>query len=214
MAQLLAALLEGLVFGMIIALIPGPIFFLIIQRTLREGRLIGFLCGLGAVQADAVYAIMSAIGLTAVSHYLLTYQSLITLMGGFFILFLGTKTFSRHIAMPVTQSNKNGFINAWLSTFALTMTNPVTILSYTAIFAGLGIGEDDFLTAVIFVVGVILGALCIVVLLVSFLHYFRSKLSPQAFTMINKIAGITLIGFGVAAIVRALLIILRNHTWM
>src|SRR5271168_167913 len=90
---LIIALLKGLVFGFTMAIIPGPIFFLIIQRTLNDGALIGFLCGLGAVTADVVYALIAAVGLTIVMQYLLTYQPIIVLLGGIFLLYLGTKTY-------------------------------------------------------------------------------------------------------------------------
>jgi threonine/homoserine/homoserine lactone efflux protein len=199
---LILALSKGVVFGGTVALIPGPIFFLIMQRTLHDGPWIGLLCALGAVMADALYAFIAAIGLTCISQALLSHQSYIALIGGIFLVYLGTKTISQSRMPPAKAFAQTGFFNAWLSTFFLTITNPVTIISYSIIFASLGIGTDDMVASCIFVVGVMIGALAIGMSLVGFLHYFRQKLSSSFLLYINKIAGTLLIAFGIVILLR------------
>lgn len=190
---------------MTMAIIPGPIFFLIVQRTLNNGPLIGLLCGLGAACADTVYALVAALGLTLISQFLLDYQSVISIAGGIFLIYLGITTFLRRVMYTrASDVQKNGLFNAWLSTFLLTLTNPVTIISYTVMFAGLGVGTASLLASLGLVAGVILGAFSIVVLLVGFLQYFSKKLAPEMLLVVNKIAGVILIGFGIMAIVRGL----------
>lgn len=206
MNSMILALTKGIIFGITMAMIPGPIFILIIQRTLNEGALIGLLCSLGAVTADMVFAIIAAIGLSFVLQNLIAHQSVITFVGGMFLIYLGLRTFYRMVNLPSASLSvaKKGYINAWLSTFLLTLTNPVTILSYTMIFAGLGIGPEHLAESLIFVCGAILGALSFAVALVGFFHNFHGKLSGKILTKINKAAGLFLIIFGVLAIARAL----------
>lgn len=206
MNLLIIALIKGLVFGITMAIIPGPIFFLIIQRSLSDGIITGFLCGLGAITADALYALTAAIGLTIVAHYLLAYQSIIVLFGGLFLLYLGFTTYNRRIE-PLAEKviSKNRGLSAWFSTFLLTLTNPVTIISYTVIFAGLDVTSASLATSLALVFGVILGALLVVMVLIGFLAYFRGKISLYTLSVINKIAGVLLTCFGIAAVGRGLI---------
>ncbi len=203
---LLFAFLKGLVFGITMAAIPGPIFFLIIQRTLSDGARIGLACGLGAITADTVYALIAAIGLSFIMQFLITYQILITSAGGLFLLYLGITTMYRKPSYQTTVVQNNKLITAWFSTFLLTLTNPVTVISYCIIFAGLGIDAVQHNRGAIFslVAGLITGAACVVLVLVGSLLYFRQKLSTSTIRTINKAAGIILIVFGITAILRSI----------
>jgi len=198
--------LKGLVFGFTMAAIPGPIFFLIIQRTLTNGPLAGLFCGLGAVTADTVYALVAVLGLSFVMQLLISYQMWLMLVGGLFLLYLGVSTFRRTITTSTQVLQDKNLVSLWLSTFLLTLTNPVTIISYCVLFAGLGIGAADnmLISTLTLVSGVIVGALSVVIMLISFLSYFGKNLSPYALKLINKTAGVLLVGFGTAACVRSL----------
>lgn len=208
MNSIVVALLKGMALGFTMAAIPGPIMFLIIQRTLNDGALIGFLCGLGAVTADAFYALVAAIGLTMISYYLLTFQPYIVATGGIFLLYLGATTYLRTVTSLNTNVGKNhNAFQAWFSTFLLTLTNPVTIVTYSIIFAGFDAGSNSLVSSLAIVLGVILGALTIPIIIISVLSYFHQQISLRTLTLINKIAGILLTFFGVAAIVRSMMIL-------
>ena len=202
MNTIVTVLLKGLAFGVTMAMIPGPIFFLIVQRTLAEGAATGFLCGLGAVTADATYALVAAIGLTFIMKFLLSYQALLSLLGGLFLIYLGIITFFQQPSEEQVDVKDTRLVSAYFSTFFLTIANPVTILSYCIMFAGLGIesASQNFLTAVSLVLGVILGSMFVISLLVIFLRRFKKQLSNKTLILICKSAGIILIGFGIAAI--------------
>lgn len=209
MSILLSAFFKGLVFGATMAAIPGPIFFLIVQRTLSDGVFTGLACALGAVAADVVYALIAIIGLTFIMQFLLSYQLLLSIIGGLFLLFLGTKIFFRTVSIQTIENEKNNskLLASWLSTFLLTLANPVTIISYCVIFAAMGINEqnNDISAGLSLISGVILGALSIVITLISFLSVFREKLTTELLIYINKAAGIILIGFGIGALFRGFL---------
>ncbi len=143
--ELLGTLFLGLVIGFSIAAPVGPIGVLCIRRTLAEGRSVGFLSGLGAASADAVYGCVAAFGMTSVSGFLVDQQLWLRLVGGVFLLYLGLRTFrerptEREAVTGV--ASYGGLAGAYASTFFLTLTNPSTILSFAAIFAGLGLAGE------------------------------------------------------------------------
>ncbi len=133
---------RGLLLGLLIAAPVGPIGVLCIRRTLASGALVGTLSGLGAATADALYGAVAAFGLTAVSRALVAGQTWMALVGGAFLLWLGVQTLlgagkPREEARPALQGE--GLASAFASTLALTLTNPMTILSFGAVFAGMGL---------------------------------------------------------------------------
>ncbi len=156
-------LLKGLLVGFVIATPVGPVGVLCVRRTLVHGRLAGFISGIGAASADAVFGVIAGFGLTFVSDLLLDYQDWLRLGGAGFLLYIGISMF---IADPLnaTQSQQRdpeGLIAGYASAFALTITNPITILAFVAIFAAIGFNgrEANLGRAVILVIGVWLGSL-------------------------------------------------------
>src|SRR3989344_6339612 len=153
-------LIKGLIIGFSIAAPVGPIGLLCIQRTITYGRTSGLLTGLGAATADGLYGAVAAFGLTIISNFLVGQQFWFRLIGGVFLLYLGIKTFlSKPAEKTVTESHK-GLFSDYLSTVFLTLTNPTTILSFVAVFAGLGLGSMNGNTssAILMVAGVIVGS--------------------------------------------------------
>jgi len=158
----LAFLLKGLLVGIIIALPAGPVGVLCIRRTILHGRLAGFVSGLGAASADAVFGIVAGFGLTVVSDVLLDYQNWLRLGGAGFLLYIGISAFTADpLKGTQRQRDPESLIADYASAFALTLTNPITILAFLAIFAGIGFsGKEATLGhAGILVLGVWLGSL-------------------------------------------------------
>ena len=195
--------LKGIILGFSIAAPVGPIGVLCIRKTLQFGRSSGFFSGLGAASADAVYAIIAAFGLTIVSNFLLAGQFWLRLIGGLFLLYLGWKTF---VAKPALQSKDvphTTLLNDFVSTFFLTATNPMTILSFLAIFAGLGLSniQGDYTQSSALVLGVFLGSGIWWLILSEGVTLFRKKVSQNVMIWINRIAGLIILGFGIGATV-------------
>ncbi len=198
----LTFLLEGLVIGFSIAAPVGPIGVLCIRRTLAEGRLSGIVSGLGAATADAVYGCVAAFGLTLISNILINQQAWLRLIGGLFLCYLGIKTFLAKPAKRAALAKGNGIPGAYISTLILTLTNPMTILSFAAIFAGLGLADTDgdFVSAGALVLGVFIGSLLWWLILSGSVGVFREKLNPQGMKWINRVSGSIITGFGLAAL--------------
>ncbi len=195
-------LLRGLLIGFSIAAPVGPVGVLCIRRTLAEGRAIGLVSGLGAATADAIYGCIAGFGLTFISSLLISQQLWLRLMGGVFLCYLGFKTWRAKPTDQAASATGHGLIGAYTSTFFLTLTNPMTILSFAAIFAGLGIASanGNYLSASVLVVGVFIGSALWWLILSGGVSLFRSKITPQRLHWLNQISGLIIIGFGLIAL--------------
>ncbi len=199
-------IVRGFILGFAIAAPVGPIGLLCIQRTLNQGQLVGLASGLGAATADAFYGAVAAFGLTIVSAFLIEQQFWLALVGGLFLCYLGVRTFlvqPRGSARP--NSEAKGIGGAYMSTFLLTITNPMTILAFVAIFAGAGLATagGDALAAAWMVVGVFLGSAAWWFLLSGGVALLRSHINATVLLWVNRAAGAILVIFGVLAIGRA-----------
>ncbi|MEA5498878.1 LysE family translocator [Limnoraphis robusta] len=192
--------LKGLLVGFSIAAPVGPIGVLCIRRSLTYGKKTGFISGLGAATADAMYGCIAGFGLSLVSNFLVSQQVLFKIFGGLFLCYLGWKTFLEKPATEAATSNQ--IAGAFASTFFLTITNPMTILSFLAIFAGLGLATaNHYLDAVILVLGVFIGSASWWLLLASGVSLFREKFSDRTLKAVNQISGVIILGFGMIALV-------------
>lgn len=195
--------LKGLVIGFSIAAPVGPIGLLCIRKTLLQGMSAGIASGLGAAAADAIYGSIAAFGITVIAEFLLEQQVLLKLVGGGFLCFLGYKSFTAEPHNSSLQVKNTGIFKAFFSTFLLTITNPMTILSFAGIFAGLGIGSaaNDRLGAVQMVAGVFAGSLLWWFVLSGCISAFRERVDERNLGLINKVSGLIIILFGVMAII-------------
>lgn len=198
-------LLRGILIGFSIAAPVGPIGVLCIRRTLADGRLIGFVTGLGAATADFTYGCVAGFGLTAVSSFLLGQRLWIHLLGGLFLCYLGAHTFlARPSERPAAPGAFDlGLGSAYVSTVFLTLTNPATILSFAAVFAGLGVASTggDYSAAGALVAGVFLGSALWWLILSSGVAALRARVGERWLVWVNRVSGGILLGFGCLALV-------------
>ncbi|MCB0238318.1 MAG: LysE family transporter, partial [Anaerolineae bacterium] len=184
---------RGVAIGLAIAAPVGPIGVLCIRRTLAEGRLAGFVTGLGAATADTVYGAVAAFGLTAVSAFLVSQQDWLRLIGGAFLLYLGIRTFlTRPMPQTAVRDDKSSRTLAgdYASTFLLTITNPLTIISFAAVFAGLGLGSgyDDLGSALLLVAGVFTGSALWWLLLSGGVSLLRGRITENGLRWVNRVS--------------------------
>ncbi len=191
--------LKGLLIGFSIAAPVGPIGVLCIRRTLNDGRASGLVSGLGAASADALYGSVAGFGLVFVSDFLVSQQIWLHLIGGIFLLTLGMRTLLSKPGEQAARSRGSGLLGAYASTFILTLTNPMTILSFAAIFAGLGLAgaDGDYLSAAILVLGVFLGSGLWWLLLSGGVGLFRNRFEERGLLWVNRVSGVIITGFGV-----------------
>lgn len=199
----LSFLLRGIVLGLAVAAPVGPIGVLCIRRSLAEGRTVGFAVGLGAATADATYGAVAGLGLTVVSAFLVDQQAWLRLVGGVFLCYLGLRTILSRPAERAAGDERRGggLLGAYASTFFLTLTNPTTILSFAAIFAGVGVGAEAGDSSVVLLVGgVFLGSALWWLILSTGVGLFRNKLGPRGMRAVNVVSGTAILVFGLAAV--------------
>ena len=199
-------LIRGFVLGLTIAAAVGPISLLCIRRTLAEGRLVGLVSGMGVATADATYGAIAAFGLTAVTDVLVDWRRLLGLVGGLFLLWLAWRTV-RSVpgeAARAANGERRGLPGAYLSTLGLTLTNPMTILSFAALFVGLGVTGGDAAGATLLTLGVFAGSAAWWVVLVTVVGAVRSRLTPTGMRRINIASGALIGAFALVALATAL----------
>jgi threonine/homoserine/homoserine lactone efflux protein len=200
-------LLTGAVIGFSVAAPVGPIGILCIQRSLSTGRASGIVSGLGAASADAFYGSLAAFGLTAVSVLLVSEKYWIQLLGGLFLLYLGIRTgFLSRAEQQMPAAEGGGWFRDYSSTMVLTLTNPLTILFFTAVFAGLGVAGTggDLLSAGALVLGVFAGSALWWVILASAVDALRGRFNPARLRWLNRFSGGLILVFGLVALAAAL----------
>lgn len=219
---MLLMFVQGLLMGLAIAIPVGPIGVLCIRRTLAMGQWVGLVSGLGAATADGLYGCVAGFGLTAVATFLIEQALWLRLGGGLFLCYLGITTVFTKPAVAeaeppatatpepdrgqpaIAQTSPRSLIAAYTSTLALTLTNPATIFSFAAIFAGLGIVESgqDYTTSGVLVGGVFLGSALWWLFLSGMVSLFRSRLTPGRMRWLNRASGMMILAFGVVALTR------------
>jgi threonine/homoserine/homoserine lactone efflux protein len=184
--------------GFSIAAVLGPIGVLCIRRTLAGGFFLGFFSGLGAATADAAYASVAAFGLSALESVLVDQRLWLRLIGGVFLVCLGARTVRTAPAERATaRVSTVGLIAAFASTVALTLSNPMTILSFVGIFAGLGFNAGG---GALLVSGVFAGSAAWWLLLASLVTLLRTRLTPRVFRTVNIGSGLLILGFAAQAL--------------
>jgi threonine/homoserine/homoserine lactone efflux protein len=205
----IAFLIKGLLIGLSIAAPLGPIGLLCMNRTHAAGPLVGFTCGLGAATAEALHALAGMIALAAIAQWIVEDPLALRVAGGIFLVYLGARTFMRPSMIlppagkgPAPQAN--GAQAAFLSTFRLTLANPVTVLGFAAMFAGLGAAPGRLISAdtaaAVLILGVFLGSILWWLVLSSLIGRLRPHIGVHTLTLINRLCGTVLTAFGLYAI--------------
>lgn len=198
----LSYLWNGLLIGFALAAPVGPIGILCIQRTLHRGRLYGLVSGLGAATADAIYGMIAGFGLTMISDFLIHQKFWLQLIGGLFLCYLGFRVFRSHPSTDSAQAKEDGYLKAFSSILLLTITNPMTILFFMGIYTGMGILNEanSYISSLLLVTGVFVGSALWWFILSLGVSLLQDRLNIQSLSWINRLSGMLVLGFGVAAL--------------
>ncbi len=206
MNELVILFAKSVGIGVAIAAPVGPVGVLCMRRAVSSGRLSAITTGLGAATADAVYASITAFGLTAVADLLLEFKTPAAAIGGVFLIFLGLRITQSamsgvEVSVAASVGTKN-LLTGYFSTFLLTMTNPATILSFAAIFAGIGFLQNlsDKYSAVLLVGGVFLGSTIWWIILANLATELKKRLGAKFERYVNFLSAIIIGLFGVLAL--------------
>jgi threonine/homoserine/homoserine lactone efflux protein len=197
---------RGFLLGLSIAAVLGPIGLLCVRRTLVSGFAVGFVSGLGAATADAGYAAIAGFGVSAVATLLVDERVWLRVVGGAFLVYLGVQSMR---ALPAPRSTEVGatrLVAAYTSTLALTFSNPMTVLSFAAVFAGIGLGTASAASsdaALTLVLGVFIGSATRWFVLATVTSRLRDRFTTSRLRAVNLASGLLILVFGVQSLVSA-----------
>jgi threonine/homoserine/homoserine lactone efflux protein len=188
--------IRGLLVGLAVAVPVGPMSLLCMRRTLADGFPTGFVSGVGVATADALYGAIAAFGLTLLAEALLGAQQPLRLVGGLFLCNLGVRTMLAQPGDRAASASAGSLLGAYLSMCGLTLANPTTILSFAAIFAGLGLLGGAPGAGAAMVLGVFLGSAAWWLVLTGAVGALRARLGPRPLRLLNLISGLLLAALG------------------
>ncbi len=199
--------LEGAAIGFLIALPIGPAGILCIQRAISHGAIAGYVSGVGAAIADAVFGGVAAFGLTYVAEFITRNEVWIRAIGGVLLVWMGWSYYRhrpRNIGDPVAADRAHPYVtylHYLSSSFFITIFNPITVMAFGAVFAGRGLSNvgNDMVAATILITGVLLGAFGWWVTLVLVSSAARGWFVGGGLIWLNRVAGALLGGFGLLA---------------
>lgn len=195
--------IKGLIVGFLASIPLGPVGVLCIQRTINKGRFSGIISGMGAATVDSFFALVAALGLTYIINFIEEQQFFIQLVGGGVLMLLGANIFYTNPVKQIRRHRrkKNKLIEDYFSVLFLTLSNPLAVFLFVAAFAGIGMvtSSDSSLKSSMIIVGVFAGAMGWWGALTFLIDLFRKKFRLKQLWWINKIAGVIILIFGLAA---------------
>ena len=202
---------QSFLIGFTAAATLGPIAILCIQRTLKYGWRIGVASGLGVALADATYGLVGALGLKALTDFLVSGQRLLGVTGGIVLVFIGIRsllsTDIAHLDASAPDKKPPTVLGAVVSILLLTLSNPVTIMFFSAVYAGLTVGGSSLAESVSngfvhFALGVFAGSFSWWMILVTFVNAVRQRFTINQLRWLNRVSGLVIAGFGMWVLVR------------
>lgn len=191
---------KGILLGLAIAAPVGPIGMLCINRTLERGFWAGVAGGLGTALADGLYALLAAMGFSVFAAVLDRVTTPLAFVGGVFLLWLGFKSLKPRPPAKAATTGARDLLGTTAATFALTMTNPATILAFAGIFAALQLAETDNAGKIVVVAGVFAGSMLWWALLSGGVALAHRRLPEGFVTWTARLSGLVMIAFGLAAL--------------
>jgi threonine/homoserine/homoserine lactone efflux protein len=199
-------LAQGGAIGFLVAAAIGPIAMLCIRTTLERGRIAGIAAGLGVAVADTIYAAIGAYGISFVGAALTSGESWLKLVGGIVLIAFGVYLARKQPVGAVDEQEVPKSLAAdFAMTLGLTLTNPMTILSFAGLFAGVSGLRGYPLTEIpALLLGVFAGSAAWWIALAFAIGLIRHHISPGAMLWINRGSAAAIIGFGIYVLIEPL----------
>ncbi len=198
----------GAVIGILVAAPVGPVNVLCIQRAIERGFWGGVAAGMGAMMGDGLIALFASLGVGAISGVVQYYRSAIQVIGGLALAAFGIKLYltEPRLVVPAGEDMHRESLKDFVwdipQTFFLTITNPGAVLGLFAIFGGISsfVEVKSYVDALTMVAAVMGGSFAWWVGLSHMIGRIRHRLTGEKLKLVNRIAGIVLIGFGIVLV--------------
>lgn len=192
-----AALHEGLVAGYGIAIPVGAIALLIVGTSMRRGFAAGFSAGAGAATADLAYALVAALTGATVASYLAPWERPIQLVSaGVLASIAGWGLWGLRRSGPAPDAGvaRPGHVGTYARFVGLTLINPLTVVYFTALVFGSGVGGRGAAHVVAFAGGAFMASLSWQTLLATAGAFGRRGLSTRARTGTLILGNLVILG--------------------
>ncbi len=192
----------GFIIGILLALPIGPVNLLGLQRAAERGFVGGMAAGLGIMIGDGLLALCAALGVNAISGALRDYRTAIQIIGGLALIIAGAKLyFTKPVFMSAGDAEKatlKDYLWDIPETFLLTITNPGAVIGMIAIFGGVSsfVEVSSYIDAFVMVAAIMGGSFAYWVVVSQQISSFRHLLDEARMGIINRVAGLILVGFG------------------
>jgi threonine/homoserine/homoserine lactone efflux protein len=201
--------IRGIIIGLMVSIPIGPVGVLILQRSVNKGRASGMASGFGAATADLIFATIAVLGLSFILEFIQKQHIVLEILGGLFIIFIGLKIFYTNpiIQLKKHRRHKTPLFQDYISMMLLTLSNPLAIFIFIALFAGVNLVSEhnEYLPSFLIVLGVFSGAILWWFVLSGLTSIFRHKFRLRWLFWINKTSGLVIASFGIIAIINAIL---------
>lgn len=195
-------LLKCITIGFSISSPIGPIDLLCVHNTLSKGIKAGLATALGAATADLIYVVLITLGMHSIATFLLTYQTMLTIVGSVFLCYLGVATIKAKPEIRTAYISHGTLLKTYLLTFFLKLINPVTIVDFMALFTSLHIDATGYHQSLQFIIGISLGCTTWWLFLWSIVSLFHKKISAHQLQWLNYVAGTAILLFGIWSLVK------------
>lgn len=194
-------LLKGIILGLTVSMPLGPTGIILINRTIKRGRLSGFFSGLGLATADTLLAVVAAAGFSVIISFINQERFIISLIAGIVIIGIGLKIYLSNPVKDIRNREKTdkSLWRDYYSVFVLSISNPYTVLIFVAFFSGVHINGDvkPALVPFFLIPGVLIGTIAWWFFLSYFLSRFKKKIRLRVIVTVNKVAGIVVMAIGI-----------------
>ena len=191
--------------ALLLAVTPGPGMFYVVGRTWAAGRRDGLASSLGTMLGGLVHVTACVVGVSALVMASATAFSVLKLVGGVYLIYLGIQTFraaSREaLAMPGDSQARDGAVRAFRQGVVVEATNPKTAAFFLAFIPQFIVVADGHVALQFLVLGVIsvllnTGADLVAVMGAAKLHE-RLVHRPSLFRRLRQGSGVMMASLGV-----------------
>jgi Putative threonine efflux protein len=201
---MLDTIIKGLFIGILVSAPMGPIGVLCIQRTLREGRLHGFISGIGATFSDLVYAIISGLGVSFIMDFIQQNHYPLQIAGSLLLLVAGYFIYKSNPAkkLLIQDEKKSPYWKNFISSFFINLSNIGILFFFIAMFARFNFIDPVHSSQnIIGIISIGIGTIIWWLLISTIVDKVRTRFNPRGLKVFNNILGVVLILIGIVGII-------------
>lgn len=198
--------IKGVFVGFVIAAPVGPVGVMCIHRTICQGKIAGYVSGLGAALADTFFGAIAAFGFGFIAGPLIDHNNWLRFVGGSVLCLIGLRSLLSRRAPPLATRDRKDLLSDFGSAFLVTLTNPITVISFAAIYAAINIPHlgEQLRWGMALTLGVFAGAAVWWLLLTAVAGAFHGRVAERGIVWINRISGAIILVFGILLLISLL----------